>query len=125
LPHLCGLERAVAAAAAARSAVAAGEAPGVGAKKRPAGGAPEGPSLGADLKVHKSGLERAKEAAEGEEGAPVVSERVARQAAREASAWAAWEGQPIAALGKRKLSQLEVAQAAWKKAAARAEKGPK
>jgi hypothetical protein len=76
------------------------------------------------MKVHKSGLELAKEASAAAKAAgaapasPGAAARgpAVRAAARAAQDWAQWDGQPMGNLIKPRLSKLEKQQAAWKAA---------
>ena len=120
--HKCGLEKAkeAALAAAAAAAESAGG-PSVEAVASPAkrrlSDAPSG--LGEGVKVHKSGLERAKKAAAGGGGGErPLSAAAAKAAAREAAQWAQWGGEPLGA-SQRHMSKLEKEAAAWKEAAAK------
>jgi len=76
------------------------------------------------MKVHQSGLEKAKAeavAARGEGGPAAPAGLPARSAQREASGWEAWGGQPITSLVKPHVSKMEREVARWKQAAARKE----
>jgi hypothetical protein len=79
------------------------------------------------MKIHKSGLERAKEAASGLPTTPAGARKAATQsraAQKLAAEWGAWDGQPMDGLLKRLESKLEKDAKAWKAMAAK-QKGAK